>query len=186
MALTITDNMARIMASLKALTATQVLVGIPASNTERKQQGEPADNATLGYVHENGSPARNIPARPFLGPGVEAVQPEIAERMRRAAIGGLTGDSAEVRKQLSAAGQIAASSVKARINSNIAPALSPETIKNRNRSRQTKSMRKGEKDYAGYVKAGISEQDAQDMAGIIALVNTAQLRNSITYVLRKR
>lgn len=177
MGVTISDNLQRVLASLGELTKIDVLVGIPSQNTDRKEPGDPVDNAMLGYLHENGSPVRNIPARPFLVPGIKAVQPEIAERLRRAALGGLIGDPAEVRRQMGAAGQVAVSSVKATINAGIEPPLSKATLEAR--------ARRGRK--------GAIKELANRTAGIAPstqlakpLIDTGQLRNSITYVLRKK
>lgn len=182
---TVTDNMAAVMKSINELTSQDVMVGIPAGAAERKDE-DPATNAELGYVHEFGSPATNVPARPFLIPGVEDAQDAIAAQFRAAAVAALKGERAQVEVRLNRAGLIAANSAKAKINSNISPELSPETIKNRNRSRGTKSQRKNEKAYLDLVAGGSSPKDAQSAAGIVALVNTAQLRNSITYVIRKK
>jgi hypothetical protein len=34
-------------------------------------------NAQIAYLNEHGSPARNVPARPFVGPGVKEALPEL-------------------------------------------------------------------------------------------------------------
>lgn len=181
---TVTDNMARVMKSVNELVRQDVLVGIPAGPT--REDGEPITNAELGYLNEYGSPATNLPARPALIPGVQDVQPQIAEQFRAAAVAALDGNTGQVGVRLNRAGLIAANSVKALISSNIAPALSPETIKNRFRQRKTKSMRKNEKAYLDLVDGGSDPGDAQSAAGITALVNTGEYRNSFTYVLRKK
>jgi hypothetical protein len=87
---------------------------------------------------------------------------------------------------MTAAGLIAEASVKKKIGSNIPPALSPETIRNRHKSRQTQSMRQNEKDYLKAVDSGTSPAQAQTEAGIIPLINTGALRNSITHVIREK
>lgn len=181
---TVTDNMARVMQSINRLAGQQVLVGIPAGPP--REDGEPITNAELGYIHEYGSPATNVPARPSLIPGIEDAQPQITDQLRAAAVAALNGTPAEVDTRLNRAGLIAVNSVKARISSNIAPALAPDTIKNRLRSRKTKSMRKNEKAYLDLIAGGSSPEDAQSAAGIIALVNTGEFRNSFTYVIRKK
>lgn len=181
---TITDNVAQVMRTVNELVRKDVLVGIPAGPA--REDGEPITNAELGYLHEYGSPATNLPARPALIPGVADVQPQIADQFRAAAVAALNGNLAQVDVRLNRAGLIAVSSVKARISGNIAPALSPETIKNRFRARGTKSQRKNEKAYLDLVAGGSDPGDAQSAAGIIALVNTGEYRNSYTYVIRKK
>lgn len=160
MSLTTTrDGVAALMKALHALTDRVVLVGIPSTATERKEKGEAADNAMLGYIHEFGAPAANIPARPFLVPGVEAAAMQVTTRLRAAAEAAIVGDTARVNQQMTGAGMAAASSVKNRINDGIKPDLSPRTL---------------------------AARKAKGYKGTTPLVRTAQLRNSITYVIRKK
>lgn len=180
---TVTDSMASVMKSINALVNKDVMVGIPAGPA---RDDEPITNAQLGYVHEFGSPVNNIPARPFLIPGIEDAQPAIAAQLRAAAVAALSGAPGQVDVRLNRAGLLAVNSVKAKISSNIEPALNPETIKNRRRGRGTKSMRKNEKAYFDLIAGGATPEDAQSAAGIVSLVNTGELRNSITYVIRKK
>lgn len=153
------DGVAALMRSLHALTGRDVLVGIPSTATARKGPGEAADNAMLGYIHEFGAPAANIPARPFLIPGVEAAAMQVTARLRAAAEAALVGDTARVNQQMAGAGMAAASSVKNRINDGIEPALSPRTL---------------------------AARKARGYRGEKPLVRTGQLRNSITYVIRNK
>lgn len=151
------DNFAAIMAQMTALSKGDVLVGIPADETER-QKGDPITNAALGYIHEMGAPAANIPARPWLVPGIKNAQDKISTRLGAAMRAALLQNAAERDRQLHAAGLIAASAAKAMINSNIAPALADATLAAR-RAR------------------GVTRENT--------LVDTGQLRNSVTYVVRE-
>jgi len=178
------DKMAALIRSISALAKKDVLVGIPDSAPEREDT--PMTNAQIGYVMETGSPAHNVPARPFLVPGVQDVQAECAERLKDGATAALDGNETGATRALTAAGMIAEQSVKKKIGSNIPPALSPETIRNRRRSRQTQSMRKSEKDYLKAIADGVDPAQAQTAAGIIPLVNTGSLRNSVTHVVRDK
>lgn len=178
------DKLAALIRSISKLAQKDVLVGIPDSAPERTDT--PMTNAQIGYVMETGSPAHNVPARPFLVPGVQDAQAECAERLKQGAVAALDGNEAGTLKALTAAGIIAENSVKQKIGSNIPPALSPETIRNRHRSRQTKSMRQSEKDYLKAVDSGIDPAQAQEAAGIIPLINTGSLRNSVTHVVRDK
>ncbi|MBB3004365.1 hypothetical protein FHX57_006747 [Paraburkholderia tropica] len=178
------DNFRAIIDAINNLTKKDVLVGIPDSAPERDDC--PLTNAQIGYVMETGSPAHNVPARPFLIPGVSDVQSECADRLGKAADAALSGNQNAAERSMSAAGMIAESSVKKKIGSNIPPALSPDTIRNRRRSRQTQSMRPEEKQYLKSVVEGTDPAQAQTEAGIIPLVNTGQLRNSVTHVIREK
>jgi hypothetical protein len=178
------DKMQSIIDAINKLTKKDVLVGIPDSAPERTDT--PITNAQIGYVMETGSPAHNVPARPFLVPGVADVQGQCADRLGKAADAALGGNQAGAESQMTAAGLIAESSVKKKIGSNIPPALSPETIRNRHKIRQTRSMRADEKAYLKAVDSGTDPAQAQTEAGIIPLINTGSLRNSITHVVRDK
>ncbi|MFM0488014.1 hypothetical protein [Paraburkholderia graminis] len=178
------DKLGDVIKAISQLSNKDVLVGIPDSAPERADT--PITNAQIGYVMETGSPANNIPARPFLVPGIADVQAEIAERLRNGALSALAGAAAGAETALKAAGMVGQNAVKKKINDGPFTPLSPRTIAQRNRSRQTKSMRKAEKDYANLLAQGKTEQEAQDAAGIKPLINTGSLRNSIVYVVRKK
>lgn len=152
------DKMASIIKAINELGAKDVLIGIPEDNTDRKT-GDPATNALIGYVQEFGSPANNIPARPFLIPGVQDIQKPAADRLKVAAQRALSGDLSTAEKQLHAAGLMGQNSARAKINSNIQPKLSERTLAAR-RAR------------------GVTRENT--------LIDTGQLRNSLTYVIRKK
>lgn len=152
------DKMASIIKAINELGAKDVLVGIPEGSTDRKS-GDPATNALIGYVQEFGSPANNIPARPFLIPGVQDIQKPAADRLKVAAQRALSGDLSQAEKQLHAAGLMGQNSARAKVNSNIQPKLSERTLAAR-RAR------------------GVTRENT--------LVDSGQLRNAITYVIRKK
>lgn len=149
------DKVADVMANIRALTGAKVLVGIPGETAERKEGG--ITNASLGFIHEYGSPVRNIPARPFLVPGIREAERDVLPKMAKFARNRLTEWSG-ARKELNAIGMAAQAAVKNRIvrQEGFTP-LSPKTIA----ARKRKGF-KGEK----------------------ALIRTGQLLNSITYVVR--
>ena len=179
------DKFAEVLRSINLLVAQQVLVGVPDTTAERQAEKGPMNNATLGYIHEFGSPAANIPARPFLIPGVEGAEDAIEARFKKATQAALTGDRQKVEAQLMSAGQETADAVRSKILEGDCAPLTPSTIRQRNRSRNTTSQRESELLYAGLLAKGIDAGEAQALAGIRPLINTAQLQKSITYVLRK-
>lgn len=182
------DDVGKVLASIQRLVGQEVLVGIPATTTERSEgePGEPINNAQLGYIHEYGSPKANIPARPFLEPGVEDQRESIGNHLQKAASSALKGDDGKLDAELNAAGLIAQAGARNRITSSNYEPLSPSTIRNRRKSRNTQSMRAEEQNYLDMVANGASPAQAQADAGIQPLINTGQLRNSITYVIRKK
>jgi hypothetical protein len=155
-----------IMRALGELAKKRLLVGIPAENNTRP--GEPIGNAVLGYVHNFGSPARNIPARPHLVPGVEAVMPAIQQHLAAAAGAALAGDEAAVDRHLGAAGTVAVNSVQATIQAGIPPPLSPRTVaRRRRRSRGSRYRRL-----------------ATTPADVTPLIDTTSYLRSYTWVIR--
>jgi hypothetical protein len=187
------DSVSAVVGALNWLTGRQVLIGIPEAKTERDdgEPGQPVTNAALLYIHEHGSPAANIPARPTLVPGVEKAEEDALVPLRAAAEAALATDRKKAERFLNQAGVIGMNSARAEINSNVPPPLSPATIRSRKYSRGTKSMRQSEKRYlemisSGAQAAGMSLGEIQDAAGIVSLVNTAQMRNAVTYVVRDR
>ena len=71
------DKVGQVLKSIHTLETNRVLVGIPQEKNARND-GQ-MTNASIGYIQENGSSANNIPARPFLIPGVEKVNKEAAQ-----------------------------------------------------------------------------------------------------------
>jgi len=183
-----TDDVAKVLKSMAALATKEVLVGIPDGNNSRENDPE-VTNSQIGYAMEFGLPANNVPARPFLIPGVKSAQERTTLHLRKAAEFAAAGDP-RYEEALNRAGSVARDAVKATIRSNIPPPLKPGTIAGRKYARGKNkrgkyTARPGELEYARLVGTGVSPEDAQAQAGITALINTAQLLNAITYVIRK-
>ncbi len=178
------DRAVGIVKALQELIGKQVLVGIPEAHDARTQSG-PITNAALAYIHEFGAPAANIPARPFLIPGVRKAEPQYTPHLRAACNAALDGDSAKSDHSLVRAGIVAENSAKREISTGNFVPLSPLTIARRHESRQTQSMRKSEVRYLELVGHGMSPESAQAATGIRPLINTGQMRNSITSVVRR-
>jgi len=146
-------------AALKELENTHVLVGIPEDESMR-QDGQ-INNAALLYIHSNGSPANNIPARPVLEPALEHSKERLGEITGKAIKAAMAGDSADMRAQLDKAGMAGQDAVKdwfTNPSNGFAP-LKPETARRKE-------------------KKGSSVERP--------LIDTSDLRNSITYVVRGR
>ena len=186
--LTVTkDSVSQVIASLTELVQQQVLVGYPDSTSDRDEETDgPMTNATLGYIHENGSPKANIPERPHLVPGVRKAEERAVAYMEKAAKATLSRDPKRANAYLNDAGIVAMNSARNEITTGDFVPLQPGTVAARHRSRKTKSMRKSEIKYLELIAQGMAPGAAQDAAGIRPLINTGQLRNAITYVLRKR
>lgn len=182
------EGLEQLRATLVLLSRTEVLVGVPDANSDRQpEEGDDPDltNAAIAYIHDNGAPEANIPARPFMLPGIAAVQPQLEEKLAQTMKAVLRGGGPDkVEQGLSQVGIIAAVSIQKTINDGIPPPLSEATLRQR--------MRKGRKNGAGARKGAAQELDrrwdgqAPSVEFAKPLVDTAQLRNSITYAIRDK
>lgn len=154
------DNLKKLVEATDNLTKQQVLVGVPANKAGRNQtQGQRINNATLAYIHEHGAPAANIPARPFMRPGVRSVQADLIKIMRQAANAAYEGRPDHVNKYLNAAGIKAQLAIQMKLRSGPFVPLSPRTI---------------------------AARRARGVQRTKPLIDTGQLLQSISYVVRKR
>jgi|SRR6185312_1860957 len=95
---------------LAQLRRSQVLVGIPAENTQR--EGEGINNASVLYVFSKGSPLRGTPPRPVLEPAIEKDKRLITPELGAAGKAMFEENPTEVSRHLNRAGTIAANSAK--------------------------------------------------------------------------
>jgi phage gpG-like protein len=154
------DNLRAVLKATAKLQAQAVYVGIPGKTAARENDApeNPDNNAEIGARMEFGSPAANIPARPFLVPGVKAANRRAVKQLRKCADAALAGHHHEVERHLNEAGLIAAAEVKETITEGIPPELA---------------------------KATIAARRARGRTGMTPLLDTGQLRNSVTYVIRE-
>lgn len=177
------DNLPKVSKDLKQLTGRSVLVGVPSTKNTR---GIPAktmekfnklggkkpsaklrrallhdssgvSNATIAAIQDKGSDLANIPPRPFLKAGVLADRKNIEARMAAVGRAALRDDPTAVDRALHAVGLEAANAVKRKITAGPFVRLAPGTL----RARRSRG-RKGTK----------------------PLIDTGQLRNSISYVVK--
>ena len=178
------DGLPDLLKAIRALTKSQVLVGVPDENAERRPvEGEanPANNALIGYVQEFGDPAKNIPARPFLIPGVESVKDQIAAQMKKAGQDALSGNLKAIRQRMAKVGNDTAAAVVDKLETGPYAPLSLATIKARARR-----GRKNAKQYLKLMNEGVPV-DVLDEVGLAQpLHDTGQLARSITYVIRQK
>ena len=181
--LVVKDNSHQIFDSIKNLVGQEVLVGIPSATASRED--DDINNAAIAYVQEFGSPETNLPARPFLIPGVKDVQEQTIETFKKAAVAALAQNMPKALELMNQAGSKAANAARTRILNNIPPPLSPYTVANRFKMRKDKARRPNEEQYLALVAAGTAPGAAQTAANIIALVNTGKMLRAITHVVRK-
>lgn len=163
------DRLGIIAANIRSLGERQVLVGIPEEKTDRPDDAG-ITNAAIGFIQEHGAPEANIPARPFLVPGVRDARGEVGDRLKATANGALDGNTGIVERGLAGAGQIAATAVQRRIRAGIPPPLAPSTIAARRRRSAGSSYR----------RKAVSASDTTP------LIDTGQLVKAVTFVIRKK
>ncbi len=165
MPVTSVDNSADVVRALRALSKRRVLVGVPQANNQREDGGR-IGNAALAYIHNFGAPEVNIPARPFMAPGIAAVQPEISTALMGGARAALAGDTARVDANLAIAGTKAVNSIQVTIQEGIPPPLKPATVAARRRRSKGSTYRRL----------------ATAASDTTPLIDTGELLRSITYV----
>ena len=151
------------------LVKSEVLVGIPSDKTERKDDDNTPDpdgpnNAMIGYVQNYGSPALNIPARPFMKPGIKNAQDVISAQFKASAIAIMENKPEEARNHLEAAGLAAQTSIQEKITTGPFQKLADSTIA----ARERKAKKKG--------------TEAPDKP----LMESGQLRAAISYVVHEK
>ena len=151
------NNLPKFLANIKKIETKAVFVGIPHDNDKRKEDGE--TNAEIAFTQEFGSPARHIPPRPFLMPGIEKAHDKIKDALKEG-LREIVKDGADTDKCLQKAGLIGQASVQNEIRTGSFEALKESTIKSRQAAR----------------KSG--------KAGTKPLIDTGQLLSSITYAVK--
>ncbi|GAC1479337.1 MAG: hypothetical protein NVS2B11_03440 [Acetobacteraceae bacterium] len=154
------DQVPKLLRAIEDLTRQQVLVGIP-GDAEPRTGGGPT-NAYLGYLHEFGAPGANIPARPFLRPGIDGAMGAIIARLRAGAKAAtaLPVDASVPSVVLNSVGLIAQTAVRRYINAGVPPPLAAATLYARKHRKVAPRM------------------------GEVPLIDTGQLRNAVVYVIR--
>ena len=152
-----------VLKALQELDKSQVMVGIP-SETAGRDDG-PINSAAIGYILETGAPERNLPARPFLVPTIWRIRADLGKRAKSAltrVTSGKPGAKRAVEQGLGGIGLLAANEVKRVINAGDFAPLAPATLYARKHRKN--APRNSEK----------------------PLVDTGQLRNAVTYVIRRK
>lgn len=178
------DRVAQVQQQLRVLRKKEILVGIPSDAQPRKEvvgEEPQPNNATIGYEMEYGVPSRNVPARPWLVPGMISVQDKAARQMVAAINAIVRPREGQVDSdgRLTAAGLVAVTGIKKYINAGIDPALSKRTLEER-----AARGRKGAKQELAN-RANIPGY-TPSTALAKPLVDTAQFRNSVNYVVKFR
>lgn len=188
------DNRKKLQEQIDALARRSILVGIPENSDETAYESG-INAATLGYIHEKGSPARRIPPRRWLAPGVidsrNRWEPLMIQALQDAL--SLSTQPGDVDKKLHKAGEVAVAGVKKGITNKIPPPLKPATIMARRRAHPNRKAGKplpGETETqaarraAGHVEI---KEGKEVLVGsdVTPLFDTGAFYRSISYAIEK-
>lgn len=157
------DTVRQFVKALEQFESQEVVVGVPEEKAPRNhtelegRRGEPANNALIAYVQNFGHAALGIPAREFMESGIELKRDELEKEMFRTGQDVLDGKRPTT--GFHRVGLTAQNGIRERIGQNLPPPLKPGTLAARRHRGRT---------------------------GTMTLQDTGQLRNSMTYVIRKR
>jgi len=183
----VVDDVHRVITSIRELAGTDVLVGIPEENASRQaepgEQPSPMTNAVIGYIQENGSPEMRIPARPWLTTGVRDYVPQFIRRAGQIAAKVGKGDADAVRRGMEVIGLEAQVAVRRRLQMGPWQPLADSTLRARARRAVGRGLQivKGARRELARRAAG--EAPSSEFAR--PLIDTAQLRNAVNYVVRR-
>jgi hypothetical protein len=175
-----------IMEAIKELKRHEVLIGIPEDANATREDG--VTNAELMFIHNNGSPAKGIPARPILEPAIENSKERVAGMLKKAIDVAVEGKVEGVIPALEAAGQDGVNVAKAWFtnSSNGWAANKPETIARktpairnlRARARKAKTPDKRKELYA-------EAREKAKSTKANPLIDKTEMRKAITFVVRE-
>jgi hypothetical protein len=165
--------------NLLSISNKEILVGIPEENVERVEEGESSpNNASLLYLHTNGSPLKNIPPRPVLEPAIAAPEnaKRIEEDLKQVTDLLLDRRPQDAEKMMQITGQDAVNMAKDWFHdprNNWAP-NAPMTIMMKINKLRGKARKKA------LLAHKLGEQTS------VPLIDTGQMRDAITFVVRDK
>lgn len=187
------NRLRRLEEQFNTISNLDLLVGVPSDRKDREDEPwrpvghQQENNATIAYLNDRGSPANNIPPRPFMQPGIESAKDEITAILREGIQRHMRGNQNSIMTAYRASGLICQNKIRAKIVEGIPPPLAEKTLLNRIRNaqlrnRRTQSARGARKELASRAAGNMPSASAYAKP----LIETGQLKNSITYVIRRR
>ena len=190
---TTVDKTALLRGLLEKLTEEDVYIGVPPEKNERP--GSPIGNAALSYIHEYGSSANNIPARPHLFPIIRSKRNFVIKRLEKAWEKTLQGDRTATHNALEGIGAALRNAVRARFKSNNWRPLSKKAVAARLKKDAgpaasqmkivaAKTRERGKE--ADWSKRRLDAELKAAGARFYPLLDTGTLRDAHDYVIKKR
>jgi len=158
----------QILAAVNALSEIHLYVGIPEKNAEN---GKAMNNVQLAYLHSQGSPVNNMPARPFIEPAIEQekVLEKITDCFGQAFEAALTGDLGLAKNCIEKAGIYGSNAVKEYMGSGALAPNAPITVS------------------GGWMRNKVSGKPFKvtGKGSTAPLIDTGSLRSAVTYVIKE-
>lgn len=179
------DDMGAFLHALESMQAKDVLAGFPAEEEPRKvedgEEKEPITNAALGYIHNTGMPEQNIPARPFMVEGIEAIKDKVISGMETVGVAALDGNSQAVEQGLHAVGMTATLGIQNKILDGPFQPLAESTLKGRVRNAGSEVARAAQEELDSRAAGNAPNVDISRPLNV-----TEQMRNAVYYVVRDK
>lgn len=96
------DKVGKLIKGINYTKDNYLLIGIPQKKTTR--ENEAITNAELLFIHTNGSPINNVPARPVIEPALEDDMERLTSMLKDFANEAIEGNFEEAQKQLERTG----------------------------------------------------------------------------------
>lgn len=96
------DKVGKLIKGINYTKDNYLLIGIPQKKTTRED--EAITNAELLFIHTNGSPINNVPARPVIEPALEDDMERLTSMLKDFANEAIKGNFEEAQKQLEKTG----------------------------------------------------------------------------------
>lgn len=167
----------KLLEDIKRIAEVGIYVGIPEEKNIR-EDGK-MNNATLLYIHTNGSEKRNLPPRPLIEPALEANDDKIAADLAEVSRLLLDGNYNAAKKMMHTTGKDALNMITDfydDLSQNQWPKNQPATVRAKIK-KKFKSKKKRKEAMEEYRAGGEVDQ---------VLVDTGALRKSITYVVGEK
>lgn len=191
------DNRDKVFKAVRAALKQELLIGIPAENAARApepgEKGPPINNAVLGYILETGDPAMNLPERPFLVPGVQAIKGKAAGVLVKGITGAFHAKPGAYKAALDEVGAMGVAAVQAKMIAGPFAPLAQSTIEARARRRYEDTgklhgtaVSRNARKFLELQKQGTPDWALNDAGLATPLLDTRSLFRSITYVIRQK
>lgn len=168
------DNFEKVVRSLDGLKDRDVLIGVPQEDKIGREEGDAVTNAQLLFLHSEGAPRAGIVARPTIQPAIEENRTIIAQKYSIAIKQALNKKSPDA--TLEALGLFLQNKARAKFGSDELAELKEST-----KRAKARKITRG--------KGGKTKKQLQNdfIAGNgNPLIDTGELRKSVTYIIRRK